>query len=172
MILHEVISSSNSTRFCVRHPDIKCAQEKAMEMSFPIETLKNIWNVTVLKSSQKTLAGWVRNLTKITSNGFPEAVGDGFWPSWGGLLGHLSVQRPPGQKQTPKVWKLAAPWGTQRNPKMTVFLWKHIKIRKNSSVNECCKKYYFLKDFVSILMPFVRAWRWKKQWKLCNCMQI
>ena len=46
------------------------------------------------------------------------------WGPWGGLLGHLIVQRPPGQKQTPKVWKLAAPWGTQRNPKMTVFPWK------------------------------------------------
>ena len=109
-----------------------------------------------------TLAGWVRNLTKITSNGFPKAVGDGFWPSWGGLLGHLSVQRPPGQKQTPKVWKLDAPWGTQRNPKMTVFPWKPNKNKKKELREWMLQKLSIFKGFCLDFDAFYEGLEMKK----------
>ena len=97
-----------------------------------------------------TLAGWVRNPTKITSNGFPKAVGDGFWPSWGGLLGHLGglgkgfwvtlLSKGPQDRnrhQKCESWPLpGVPKGT---PKWQ-FSHEHlIKIRQKSSVNECCK---------------------------------
>ena len=99
-----------------------------------------------------TLAGWVRNLTKITSNGFPKAVGDGFWPSWGGLLGHLGglgegfwvtllSKGPQDRNRHQKCeswWLPGVPKGT---PKWQFSHENLIKIRKNSSVNECCKNY-------------------------------
>ena len=146
---------------------------------------------------RNSLAGWVRNLTKIISNGFPKAVGDGFWPSRGGFLGHLgslgegfwvtlgALGRAFGSPYCPKAprtetdtksVKVGRSLGYPKEPQNDSFPMKTTETGwvqgRNHFVNECCKKYYFLKDFVSILMPFVRAWKWKKQWKLCNRMQI
>ena len=52
----------------------------------------------------------LRNLTKITSNGFPAARGDGFWASWDRLLGYFSVQMSPRQiKRRKLTWRTFAP---------------------------------------------------------------
>ena len=101
-----------------------------------------------------------------------------WWPN-DALDTILTPSDPQGGPKRWKSWKRVPittcdptpgePVGSQNGKKFRVQTWKNVK---NGSEKASGKRLQFSKDFVSILVAFVKPWEWKKQSKLRNCLQF
>ena len=99
----------------------------------------------------------LRNLTKSTSNGFPEGLGDGFWASWGRLLGHFSDQRPPRRKKRRKLtWRTLAP-GSKLGLKIFTFPEKAAPDMKKWVPRQALEKAVYLEGVKTLKMMTLTA---------------
>ena len=113
-------------------------------MKKPLNFWENSWKIP--DQHRDNFWNILRNLSKITSNEYPETLGDGVWVSWGRLLHHFSVQRPSRQKKRRKLTWRTLPPGSKLGLKIFTFPEKkQYKAWKNELPDTVWKKDHVLK---------------------------